>query len=311
MATRPNDDLIVRIIENPDIKALLVHFSLLIDEIVNFGSLVFEWTFERVHKGDHHLVAFSFYRRSLELLDTIAILIKYSNVSPCKLILRSLFEMLLSLEYMTQRDIEKRGKDYLICLKHKELDFLKKHLSGDPLQREFSQKIAEDELLKGIAIPFNPNIEEGIRIKENLINCGPYSDSENSYQATKLRMKGNPRWWFNLHDGPKDICNLAKKMKRPAQYEILYRNWAGYAHGTGSMDKQVEIEGRDGISIPQLRSPEDADFVTFMAVSYGLAIIQTMIREYTKEKEPEFARWYATEIRADYLGLKEKLISVH
>jgi hypothetical protein len=90
----------------------------------------------------------------------------------------------------------------------------------------------------------------------------------------------------------------------------MYRNWAGYAHGTGGMDEQVEIVKQGEITIPQLGSPDGAEFIAFMAISYGLLIIKIMIQEYAKDKMKDFEQWYKAEIQAGYMDLKTKRIIV-
>jgi hypothetical protein len=311
MPTKPNPDIIPDYREHPDLLALLSHYASLIDETVSFGSQVFTWIFETAGKGDQHIAAISFYRRSLELLDSISVLVKNSCISPSRVLLRSLFEVLLALEYMTQSDLENRGKDYILCLKYKEIDYLKKFIKDDPLHEEYVKKYKNDNLLKNMTIPEIPNVMESIRAKEKLIKSEFYSSSEASYRAIKEARKGrNPKWWFNLHDGPSDIFDLAEKLGRPAQYEVMYRNWAGYAHGTGGMDEQVEIVKKDQIAIPQLRVPETAEFVAFIAISYGLTIIRLIVQEYAKDKLKDVAAWYEKEIRAGYMDMREKKIIV-
>jgi len=311
MPTKPNEDIIPDYRGNPELLGILSHYASLIDETVNFGSQVFTWIFATVNKGDHHIAALSFFRRSIELLDSISVLIKNSCISPSRVLLRSLFEVLLSLEYMLQKDLENRGRDYILCLKYKEIDYLKKFVSSDPLHVEYVNKYKNDELLRNPVIPEIPNVMESIKAKKKLVKSEFYSSSEASYQAIKRAKKGrNPKWWFNLHDGPKDIFDLAEKMSRPAQYEVMYRNWAGYAHGTGGMDEQVEIIGKGQIAIPQLRSPKDAEFVAFIAISYGLTILRIMIHEYAKEKLKDFGVWYKKEIQAGYLDMREERIIV-
>jgi hypothetical protein len=311
MPTKPHPDIIPDYRNTPELVGILSRYASLIDETVNFGSHVFTWVFETAKKGDHHIAALSFYRRSLELLDSLSALIKNSCISPSRVLLRSLFEVLLSLEYMTQNDLENRGRDYILCLKHEELDYLKKFLKDDPLHAVYINKYKKDNLLKNAQIPEFPDIVKAIEAKARLIHSEFYSSSEASYQAIKLERKGrNPKWWFNLHNGPRDICDLAERMGRPAQYEVMYRNWARYAHGTGGMDEQVEIQQKDEIGIPQLRSPDGAEFIAFIALSYGLTIIQTVIRKYANEKMKGFSLWYKEEIQAGYLDLRTKRIIV-
>ena len=311
MPTKPNSNIVPDYEEHPDLIALLARYAFLIEETVNFGSHVFTWIFETTNKGDHHIAAISFYRRSLELLDSIGTLIRTSCIAPSRVLLRSLFEALCSFEYMTKSELEKRGRAYILCLKHKEIDYVRKLKKDDSLHADYAAKLRRDSLLKSMSIPDIPNLSEAIAAKERLINSSFYESSEASYQAIRKSRKGkNPKWWFNLHDGPRDICDLAEKVGRPGQYEIMYRNWAGYAHGTGGMDEQVEIHAKDLVAIPQLRSPANAEFVTFMAISYGLIMIQTIVKTYAPDKMPIVAQWFKDEIQAGYMDLRKKPINV-
>src|SRR4030042_5554309 len=215
MPTKPHPNIIPDYREHPDLLAILSQYASLIDETVNFGSQVFTWVFETTKKGDHHIAAISFYRRFLELLDSISFLIKNSCISPSRVLLRSLFEMLLALEYMTQKDFENRGRDYILCLKYKEIDYLKKFVKGNPLHTEYVKKYKNDNLLRKMVIPDIPNVTESIKAKEKLIKSDFYSSSEASYRAIREARKArNPKWWFNLHGGPSDIFDLAEKLGR-------------------------------------------------------------------------------------------------
>lgn len=311
MPTTPHPDIIPDYQEHPDLVALLARNASLIDETVNFGSHVFTWIFETTNRGDHHIAAISFYRRSLELLDSIAALIRTSCIAPARVLLRSLFESLLSFEYMTQADLENRGRDYILCLKHREIDYLRKFKRDDRLYSEYVDKYRRDNLLRNMTIPEIPQLDEAIEAKQRLIQSPFYQSSEASYQEIKRNRNGrNPKWWFNLHNGPNNICDLANIVGRPAQYEVMYKNWAGYAHGTGGMDEQVEIQARDTVAIPQLRLPADAEFVTIIALSFGLSMIKAIVHIYAPDKTPNVAQWYRDEIQAGYMDLRTRRIHV-
>ena len=191
------------------------------------------------------------------------------------------------------------------------MDYARKFKKDDVLHSDYVGKYRRDSLLKNMPIPDIPNLDEAIEAKERLIRSQFYESSEASYQDIRRARDGrNPKWWFNLHGGPRDIYDLAEVVCRPAQYEIMYRNWAGYAHGTGGMDEQVEVVAKETVAIPQLRSPADAEFITLIALSYGLSIIQAMVRLYAPDKAPIVAQWYKDEIQAGYLDLKVKRIHV-
>ena len=311
MPTAPNKNIIPNEEEYPDTKRILSHLSSLIDEMVNFGSWIFGWCLEKKLKGDYYAAPIILYRRSLELLDSISLLIKSSSVAPCKVMLRSLFETMMFLEYMTQDDFENRGRDFILCVKHKELYLLRQHLPEDPLYKEYIPKFSRDNLAKYIPIPRIPDLKAKIAVKMEFVNSSFYTSSQESYQAiAKQRKSRSPKWWFNLHGGPNDLKDLADKLNRPLQYEVLYREWAGYAHGTGSFDGQVEVAGPETLKIIQLRLPENAEFITMLTLGFETTIFKTMINQYAKEREPELSAWFEAELKEEIEKLKNTRIFV-
>lgn len=312
MPTKPNEDLLPNQDENRGIIAILAQYSLLLDEAVRFGTRVFEWSLGKVHEGDHHIAAFSLFRQSLELLDSISVLIKNSCVLPCKTLLRSLFETMLSLEYMLQSDSANRGRNYILCWKHEQQGRLKQQLEGDKLKQIFVERLKDDKVLKNMKTPpiSDSDIKQAVELKEKIFKSTTYSGAEASFQEKKARRKGqDPRWWFSLNNGPENIYKLAEKLKRPAQYDLLYREWSGYSHGTESMEGTVDFR-KGEIGFHQLRNPNNAEFMAFVAITFALTIFQIMLREYSADKIGAYSEWYKSEIRAGYFNTKRKRIIV-
>ena len=63
--------------------------------------------------------------------------------------------------------------------------------------------------------------------------------------------------------------SLAEKLKRPAQYDLLYREWSGYSHGTESLEGTVDFK-KGEIGFHQLRNPNNAEFMVFVAITFAL-----------------------------------------
>ena len=78
-------------------------FSALLDEIVNYGSHVSRWCLEKKKEGDENAVSILMFRNILELIHSISILIKTSCADPCNILLRSLFESFLNLNYLLKQ----------------------------------------------------------------------------------------------------------------------------------------------------------------------------------------------------------------
>lgn len=316
MPTQPNDNLIVRKIDNPNLGNILNDLSSLIDEVVNYSSNIFAYVINIPFAGTHHIVAFSLFRRFIELLDSISILIKNSCISPAKILLRSLFEILLFFEYLIEdRNLyELRAYDYLFFLKKKDIYLYRRFIKGDPLYNEYIKKFDNDNLLKKPIMPTSKSdinrIREIVRKKQKILNNNIYYQrSLNSYKDYEISKKRKPKWWFNLHDGPNDIYDLAKKMRREAQYEILYKNFSGYVHGISDIEEHIEIENSQ-VSFPQIRLPRDVQLVVNLSVSFGLCFLKNIIDFYAKEKLIEFCQWYKREIKDKYININKIKIQI-
>jgi len=281
MATKPIEDLICR--DFPlDIKNTLDQFAAVIEEAVIFGSHVFGWCVNSVERGDHFLPVFMSFRHILELTDAIAALIKESCVDPCKILLRSIFESLLSVEYILENNTEQRGKDFLIWHRHHTLKIYRRHYPKDKAYEKFSELISKDKLLKDMKKLEIPDLEERIINLERLLVHPDFIESEKEYQRIEIEKK-RVRYWFNMHSGPNDIYDLALHLKRPAQYETIYKLSSAAAHGTDIIGGKVS-RSETGSEFAQIRLPNDAQNLSSLTVSFALDLFALSINYFVKEK---------------------------
>ncbi len=310
MPTTPIEEMIPREMDS-NLRKILRRFSEFLDEIVNFGTHAFKWCLDTEKKGDEHVPIFLSFRHILELLDSISVLIRESCAEPCKLLLRGIFECLLSIEYLLQENTEQRGKDFLIWYRHHRLKILRRHDPDDNLYKEFLACLAKDKTLSGITFPVFPDIKSRIAYYSTLFSNPSYLESEKEYQRIKKTTKKVPKWWFNMHGGPGDIQELADRLGRPAQYEVLYRNLSDFSHGIDILEGKFDIEQPGRVAISQLRLPLNAQFITFIAATFGLSAIRLFINHYALDRFPQLREWYIMEIRERYLSLGgQKIIEV-
>lgn len=308
MPTKPIDDLVPREIPS-EIQIILGQLADLVDELVNFGSHVFAWSAGQKLKGDEHAPILLTFRHILELLDTIAVLLRSSCLDPCKLVLRALFECTLTIEFIFKNKTEQRGKDFLIWYEYRKLNFYRRHNPKDELYKQFSSEISKDRLGKRIAIVEIPNIEQEIEAIRATIDHPSFSESKAEYERYK-KEKGTPRYWYNLHDGPKDIEQLAKLLKKNAFYETLYRHWSDFTHGTDILRNKLSISEAGEVSFSQIRLPIDSESTTSLAISFASETFDLFIRKYTPDKMGDMKIWYKREIRDRYLQLSGRPLIV-
>lgn len=312
MPTEPMIEFIPREIDSPDIKAVLEHISLLIEEVVNYGSHVFKWGIDSIKEGDENVPAFLMYRNIFELIDSISVLIRNSAVEPCIILLRSLFESYLNYEYLFEKDFKSRGMDFLVCYRHKEILSLRRFDPKDDMHAQYEKLKARDKITGDIPSRPVPDVSERLDNLKKIFELPSYKDSCEEYEKIRAASKGKPpKHWYSMRGGPKDVCQLADHLGFPAQYEILYRSWSELVHGTDILKDKITIEGPGLVSFSPLRMPPDAPFVALMAITFGLTAIRLFTKQYMPEKAKENADWYNKEIKDRYLNLnKIKIIVV-
>lgn len=311
MPTKHIQDFIPREIENKKLSKILNQFSEVIEETVNFGSHVFKWCFSVATGRDENIPIFLSFRHIFELTDSVSILMKQSCIEPCKILLRAIFESLLTIEYILEKDTKQRAMDFMVWHTHQELKIFRRWDQDDPLYKEYKNKIKDDKVLKSMEIHEFPQIKDEIAKRKKTLQLPRYSESEKEYQCIKKKRKKAPKWWFSLHNGPESIEKLAKKLNRPAQYHILYRRWSSAAHGVDIIRQKASVDEFGRVLVHQIRLPNDAQFVTLLTMSFASTVIREFIDHFTPEKRNEVRKWYIDEIRDINLALsKEEFIKV-
>jgi hypothetical protein len=307
MPTEPNQNFIPRDIDNVEVKKVLELFSSNIEETVNFGSHVFNWTFSSIPGGDENIPIFLSFRHIFELIDSISVLVKHSCIEPCKILLRSVFESMLTIEYILEKNIKQRGMDFRVHDIHRELKIYRKWDKEDPLYKDFMKKIEKDEILKNWKPEFPQDIiKKEIAVKEEILSLPSYVESEKEYRRLKRKSKKAPKWWFCLHDGPRSLEELASKLNVPAMYEILYRQWSAVAHGIDIKREKIEMDEKGRVYVNQLRLPTDAQLITLLAISFAIRIIRKFINHFIPEKLDGAQKWYINEIQDFFMSLPER-----
>jgi len=313
MPTKPNLNFVPRDIRKDEgLSKILDYLSEFIEETVNFSSQAIDWCIKNVREGTEYALVFLIYRHIFEMVDAISILVSQSCIEPCKIILRSIFEALLSAEYILEKDIKQRALDFFVWSRHQEIDTLRRWNPQDPLYKIFDAILKEDNVLSTWERPDIPNIKEQIDKLLEELEKEPFLNSEREYQRLKDKNKKklSPKYWFNLHDGPKNIKTLSGHLSRSGQYEILYRPWSALAHSIDVLRGKIEVDESKIASFSQLRNPVNAEIITVFAVYFAVTIINLFINIFAKEKVSETKDWYNEEIKDKYsdLVISKKII---
>ncbi|GEP94681.1 DUF5677 domain-containing protein [Chitinophaga cymbidii] len=263
-----------------------------VSEIVNFGTNILAHDFQTRMKGDECLAPVALFRHSLDLMDSIANLLMLGSSDTAKILLRTLFETVLYLDYIFVKDTDRRSLNYLIHERYTTVSLNSKY--------DLTTKtgIANWDILK----------KEGW---VNSIDISQYRHSE-IYDEVELwlktgkhkniideieRIKGKnrnspPPQWYTLFNGPKTIKELARTLKMLTFYEIYYRTWSNNVHSGGRHSGVFKFNYEGKVEMMHLRNHSDIDIVSQNTCNFGLHILNKFIRSRLPDKLTEFQTWY-------------------
>lgn len=284
----------------PDVAELFDSWSKELDELVAYGTVILDWVgLSGKLCGDEEIPLIMTFRNSLELLDSISILVKNSSIDPAKLQLRALLESLFVISYIVEKEPEQRSYDYLTG------HYLRKkraYLKLDPKTqqgKQFRSEIKNDTLSGKMEVPTIPDLQKHIDRVEKILQKPEYLKSVTEFNRLKNLKGGNPNW-YSFFDGPKNIIDLANHLSMSGLYNVLYRQFSMSVHGQDTIDRRL-AGGVPGESlITQIRAPYDAQMITQLTITFGIAIYKSFIKHYLPIRLSEFSEWYVNNMRLFY-----------
>ena len=96
-----------------------------------------------------------------------------------------------------------------------------------------------------------------------------------------------------MHEGPTNIEGLAEYLESPLEYEFQYRKWSGLVHGIDIILDNIEVVDDSTAFLSQIRLPENAYDVTYIALNFGLEILPRYIDMFVPERKQEASDWHS------------------
>ncbi len=240
-----------------------------------------------------------------EMLDATEILLDCAAVAPAHATLRSAFESELYFEYVASDDSECRGAAYVVAEVHRRLDVFDRFDPATDKGKQFAASIAKDHLAAGIEIPTMPDIDDQRQRLRSTLGKPHLVEAAQEYERAKASM-GRPPPFHSLWDGPANIEQLAAKLGRSGQYDILYRQWSRTTHG---LDLSRQLRGVDGEpAIARFRNGDGLQTAYSLAVSFGVGAIRRLLQTYRPDElTPSLSNWYGDKIWPGFAKLSARL----
>lgn len=310
----PNPSLFPQPALTPEAHQVLQSYSKLLSDVRNMGTHVIEWYQQAIAKKsssviDAYAPVLMSFRHVLEVTDGAVVLFESDAVEPIKLLARSLYESGLTIEYISEENVERRGMAFMTCHVLERMKELKLLISGTKERENFLKSLEKDELLQGLDIPDSEGARHQVARFETMLKRDNYSAVVEEYERTRKKLN---RWpsWYSLYDGPTSVKDLADALKRSALYHFYYRRYSGYVHGSDILvGKLVKDDSGKGAAIVQLRAPDSAHELVQFFTNITLHTFLCVLEKYAPQKKVEYGQWYREEIKPKVMSLSRVIVS--
>lgn len=291
--------------DQPALLATLGNQANLVEKIVQRGGLLQMEILGGSPLPEHFLPVIMSYRHALELLAAISALIRASGVDPCKILLRCVFEALLSTEYILEEDTEKRGMAFLVCHVQQRMRLYEKVDPSTEPGRSWRENVRRDKSLKGFEFARIPDCQPFRERLSRVLTSPNYADAAREYERLRREKRHRPRW-YQLFGGPANLEEMSRRLNSLAVYDQIYRNWSGAVHGTDLLAGRLQ-KGESGTAdIANINLVSEGPTVTLVSVALGLRMLRNMIQKFGSEDDLKFhGGWYQYHIQEEQGALRK------
>jgi hypothetical protein len=293
MPTKPPDSLFDQDYFRVQIVPVLNIASPLIEELRNYGLAVLARCAHRPEGGDENLPVLLTYLHLLEMLDAVAILVSESSIIPAKLLTRSMFEAVLVIEYVLQKDTVRRGLAYVFMDVVSRLKSLKRLDSETPEGEAFRKSLGD---YASVIERLRDQKSKGLVSLNDFLEKDELKDIREEYTRLSKRKEGRLSW-YQFFKGPRDIRGVARAVGREAEYAVLYSYISGTVHVEDVVRRRLAPAEGDKMGLRPLREPTDIMLVLNMSITYALRAIRKVLEHYRPAELPRNKEWYLSEIK--------------
>lgn len=237
------------------------------------------------------------FRHLLDLGDSIGTLLRFGSASNGAILLRSLFESLIGLEFMLKDSTLQleRARCYWVSLRIKKYEAYVKYDPSTEPGKAFHHLLDSDQSLKTARFPREDRSKERKSL-EQYFSDPRYKPIWDRYQNAKKGKK--PREWYSLCSKAGCLRELAREIGREVEYALMYQQLSEFVHGTDVVTETLRHEPEEGTSIHQIRGPvTKINMVVMYALTCLLRSHNLILRAFFA-KDAAFIKsyvdWYVT-----------------
>ena len=299
------DNLFFDVDKHGDVKEIIEQVSYVLDSVITkFGEIENEMTIGVSRKDDFvDTVIILFVRKIMEQLDAINVLYSVCLFEPAQVVLRSLIENIVGLEFILKEHTEKRAAAYYLEHHYQELDKSKNYFDEES---EYGKLIVAQ---KGKE-EFDRDCEKLEKKKQalaRLIKAKPVFRETDLARKNKLKEKmernKNKRnkekvyiQWYEVCSDVRSIRGLMRKIGYEKYYDGIYGGLSFESHGLNAT-MSVSVD-ENGLLMKKIRNPEQGRTTFELACIFSIGVLHK-IYQYLgdgKSEIDEFKQFYKNHV---------------
>ena len=251
---------------------------------------------KRVKGGTEQAPVFMLYRHILDLGDSIASLLAFGSASTASVILRSLFESNLALNFILEGNTlnKERSLAYWAHYQIKRLDVFKKYDPSTEMGKQFHTLLDSNQVFQKANFQEKDYADERFQL-EQILNQDKFHKFIAKYKTLKKEKK--PRHWYSLCSDAINLRSLARKLVREPEYALFYSQLSEIAHATDVITELL-VYSEEGKTLihPLRRGPsQKIKNVCTLTSTYLLGSHMLIMESYFKndgEVRSDFEDWW-------------------
>ncbi len=288
------DNLFFNVEKHDKVKEIIEQASSVLDLVITrFGEVENEMTMGTSRIDDFvDTVIILYIRKIMEQLDSINVLYSVSLFEPAQIILRTLIENIVGLEFILKDDTQKRAAAYYLEHHYQELDKSELYFNAES---EYGKLIiaqkGKDEFDNDCK-----RLERKRQALERLIKSKTVFQEtditrKQKLDAKKKKSKKKKRvyiQWYEVCSNITSIYGLMKEIGYEKYYDTIYGGLSFESHGlNATMGIKVD---KDGYSLKWIRNPESGRSTFELACNFSVGLLHK-IYQYLGDGENEIAEF--------------------
>ena len=282
--------------ESHNLEELYILLHSGVRQSVYIGTHIMDYFFQAYPVGTKQFPVVMLYRHLHDLGDSIGTLLRFGSTSTASILLKSLFEVYLGVEYILQGKTfhEDRAKHYYAGSIMKNLEILMTH---DPSTEQGKRlhRILEKNVGIGKAYFSKRDYgQERSEVEKEFSEDQFLSEYRKKYKKAKSNKKRKE--WYYLSSGAQSPREFAKTIGKEAEYVLLYQMISEIAHGTKVISNLTRPLEEEKIEIPQIRGPKEyLNLVANYTVNYLLKSHKLLIDTFFQSDQRiriTYLHWY-------------------